>query len=360
MRKNLQKFKSFVIKNERILSAGSLVVGFVVDNLTLSRIDRLFENVTLVFYLLLSGVGIVLMGYLKQKESSSTFSKKLALVLPFIVLFSFGGLFSGFTIFYFRSGSFIANWPFMLVIIALFLGTELLKRQYEKRAFQITAFFSGSFLFFIYVLPILTGEMSSRMFIISGLFSLLFIILYLSVASIFIKKELHRISKFLVLGIGTIYVLLHILYFSGVIPPIPLSLKEGEIAHGLTRVGTEYRLTEEHKSGFFSFKKVVHIVKGETLYVFSSVFAPTKIKTNIVHDWQKFDSISGDWIHVASPSFSISGGRGDGYRGYSYFSGTSEGKWRVDVETPRGQVIGRINFQIEEGSILAPLEYINH
>jgi hypothetical protein len=46
-------------------------------------------------------------------------------------------------------------------------------------------------------------------------------------------------------------------------------------------------------------------------------------------------------------SFHITGGRQEGYRGYSFKTNVPAGKWRVFVETPRGQVLGRYEFNVE-------------
>jgi hypothetical protein len=46
-------------------------------------------------------------------------------------------------------------------------------------------------------------------------------------------------------------------------------------------------------------------------------------------------------------AFNLSGGREEGYRGYSIKSDPEPGKWRVQVKTLTGQVIGELRFKIE-------------
>lgn len=41
--------------------------------------------------------------------------------------------------------------------------------------------------------------------------------------------------------------------------------------------------------------------------------------------------------------YEVTGGRGGGYRGYTYKLNVS-GKWRVDEETEEGLLLGRIKF----------------
>ena len=69
--------------------------------------------------------------------------------------------------------------------------------------------------------------------------------------------------------------------------------------------------------------------------------------------WQYFDEGEGKWVSRDRLSFEVTGGSKTGYRGYSFKGNASTGKWRVDVETARGQVLGRILFRvlpIEEGA----------
>ncbi|MCF1193471.1 DUF2914 domain-containing protein, partial [Mangrovimonas sp. AS39] len=55
---------------------------------------------------------------------------------------------------------------------------------------------------------------------------------------------------------------------------------------------------------------------------------------------------SGKWVSGSKISFPIKGGRNEGYRGFSKKENVFSGKWRVDIETERGQVVGRVRFDI--------------
>jgi hypothetical protein len=56
------------------------------------------------------------------------------------------------------------------------------------------------------------------------------------------------------------------------------------------------------------------------------------------------------WIATDRIGFEISGGREGGYRGFTGKSGITPGKWRVEVQTERGRVLGRIDFTVIAGS----------
>ena len=95
---------------------------------------------------------------------------------------------------------------------------------------------------------------------------------------------------------------------------------------------------------------VMHVERGGSLSVYSAVFAPIQLKTNIVHIWQRYDAAAGRWRTESTVRFSIVGGREGGYRGYSIKSTPTNGRWRVNIETPEGLLIGRVAFSVTPGS----------
>ena len=128
----------------------------------------------------------------------------------------------------------------------------------------------------------------------------------------------------------------------------------------IERMGGNYKVLGEKRKWYRSLPlfppETVHLETGAPLYVFSPVFAPTDLNTTIVHDWQYFDEENNVWVSSTRTSFSIVGGRDKGYRGFSVKDNVFQGKWRVDVKTERGQVIGRIRFDIETASSPVVLE----
>src|SRR6478736_2788291 len=112
--------------------------GVTYDTLTLTRIDRLQDNLLLLIYLLLLGVLIVLTGRLgiepaPDREQLATLSPSTRWVLqsrpyyPMASQFLLGGLFSAYTIFYSRSASFTGTAVFFSLLIALLVTNEFLR-----------------------------------------------------------------------------------------------------------------------------------------------------------------------------------------------------------------------------------------
>jgi hypothetical protein len=93
----------------------------------------------------------------------------------------------------------------------------------------------------------------------------------------------------------------------------------------------------------------MHVERGEPVFVFSAVFAPIKLSTTVVHRWQRYDDVKGKWVAVQSVPYEITGGRGNGYRGYTKRTSPEPGLWRVDADTVDGRLIGRIEFIVVRG-----------
>jgi len=160
------------------------------------------------------------------------------------------------------------------------------------------------------------------------------------------KKNAYR-SLFI--SIGSVYLAFNLFYFSNVIPPIPLALKEGGIYGFVGRTEDGGYIAREQTGYFLILKKLnktFYWMPGTPVYCFSSVFAPTKINTRIYHNWMFYDDKTERWILADSLGFAINGGRDGGYRGYTFKTQVHPGKWRVDIVTERGQVLGRIKFDI--------------
>jgi len=347
--KHFQKAKDFYFKYERRIGTAALFFGFILDSLTLQRIDDLFENLIVIFYLILSGFIIFLINIYKSGESKSKTLSIVGPFLPTITQFSFGGLFSAFFIFYSRSGDFSVSWPFILILLFLLIGNEFFKEYYKRQSFQISIYFVAVYSFLIFFIPIIISSVGAIAFVISGLLSIVAIKFFVYIMDLFTKVEEERGAAFF--SVGLIFVLINVLYFTNILPPIPISLKDVGVYHLVEREEDgNYLLRSEKESWIESILpgKTIHLIRGNPLYVFSSVFAPTNISSDIVHCWQyKEDN---NWKEASCISFPIFGGANQGYRGYSVKQNLFPGEWRVNIETKRGQKIGHIKFKVEEVS----------
>lgn len=339
-------------RNERRLSSVALLVGFIIDNLTISRVPLKVVYLGLLTYLGIAAVCIIILNWLENTPARRGFKAKLHAFSLIMLQLNFGALFSGFLAFYSR-GSIAASWPFLLILLILLVGNEFLRERYARISFQITFLFIGVFTYAIFFTPIVTKSISDWVFVLSGLCSLVFIYLFIRLIRV-ISPDRFAESRFLTFGgIAFSFLAVNALYFQNLIPPLPLTLKEAAIFHAVARRanGDYVVMTEVKKwSDRFRLRERVRVrEEGSPLYFWSTVFAPTDLETTVIHNWQKWTEEQG-WVSVFETAFPIKGGRAGGYRGYSLKERVNPGLWRVEVKTARGGVIGRKSFWAEAGS----------
>ena len=212
---------------------------------------------------------------------------------------------------------------------------------------RMSAFALALLSYSILLLPVLLARMSDTIFLFSVFASLVvFTFLNRSIMRFFPSFRVQRnqlISVVLVL-----YTIVTLLYFGNLIPPIPLSLKAGDVYHNVTRSGSDYvSVTEDYSwvAGLVPGKSV-HIIRGAKLYYYNSVFAPTRLTAQITHQWQKWNEEGGKWQTISTIRFPVVGGSDGGYRGYSEKSNVGAGHYRVNIMSERGALIGRTNFEV--------------
>jgi len=150
--------RNFIQKIKHHSNTIAFIAGFIWDNLTLNRVDQWLDNLILTSYIAVSGLGIIWLSHLATRSSGGFFTTKLTDWLPLAIQFAFGGLFSGYIIFYSQSASLAASWPFLLFLVFLFVGNELFRKRYENLTFQLSVFFIFLFSYFTFSAPYLSAK----------------------------------------------------------------------------------------------------------------------------------------------------------------------------------------------------------
>ncbi len=345
----LGRARSWYKKYERPLSSLSLISGFVFDAATLKRVDLFWENFWIVVHLLGVAVCIILINRGERGEMDTKDPDRIHFWLVNALQFLFGGLLSVFLVFYFRSGALSVSWPFLLILVGAFVANESLKKNYARLVFQVAFFFVSLFSFAIFLVPVVFHTIGPTMFLASGGVSIVGLGVFLFILQRFNKEKFTRSARPILLLVLSIFLVINGLYFLKLIPPIPLSLKDADVFHSLVNNGPGNYTVLYEKQGFFGFlswSDNVHLVLGSPLYVYSAVFSPTSLNIGINHEWQWYDEAGGVWVTKSKVPLSVFGGRDGGYKTYSMKTGLLAGKWRVNIETERGEVIGRLRFNI--------------
>lgn len=382
---------------ERHLSAAAMVIGFGVDNVAFGRVDHPGPHLIFVGYLAVA-MGSIAIAHALQARRDREFAKlatlaandsgsnpagtaargsvaaphrsgavpqppgpsgattsvartetrsRLRLLLSAATQFALGGLWSGFLVFYSRSAVVAASWPFLLLLLCFLIGNEAFRRYHSRLVFASLLLFFALYSYAVFVVPVFTRSIGLVTFLASGALAGAVFLLFLRLLRK-IDRARYRQSRWkLVGGALAITAAMNAFYFSGILPPLPLALSDVGIYHEIHRSGAVYKAHGEYEPvtvqlGFA--RPVVHVAPGEKLALYSAVFAPIRMTARIAHRWQQWDAGAKVWRTRSVVSYVISGGRGQGYRGYTLKSDPAPGDWRVDIDAPDGRLIGRLSF----------------
>jgi len=342
-------FNQWIKRYERYLTAGALIFGFIFDSFTLTQIDFLYENVVIVGYLFLGMATILISALSARGKLHGALFERVGLLAPIVLQFSFGGLFSAFLVFFSRSASLLASWPFIFVLVGILIGNEFFKERYQRFSFQILVWYVALYLYIVLVLPVIVKSIGFGVFFASGVLALGIVALFIKILKKLTPSLMHELARAPYYAMLLCFVVMNALYLFNIIPPFPLALKDaGPYELVVRSEDGEYvrKHTELSWYAEWFFRDLLVIAPGGSAYFFTAIFLPSNLNTVIVHHWQRYDEVANEWIDVATPSFSMRGGRIGGYRGYTWVDSVVAGLWRVRVETPRGQLLGRETFRI--------------
>ncbi len=334
-------------KYQRVLVPGLILSGFLFDWVAFQHLEISLTFLQLGIRAALAGLAILYMeiydGNLHMPRGKA-FSY-LRFVAPLVLQFSFGSLMATAFIFYWVSGSVSVSWPIMLAFVLLVASNEVFRHYYLRVPVQVGVYAFVLFAYMTLLFPFLFHSLSASTFVLGGAVSSAIVLLMIALIY-WLSPSIRHETKRMAMSVAGVFLVMNALYFLNVIPPIPLSIREAGIYHNVQVIGGEYVLDGEDESWLDQLLpgQTVHADPDGRVYAYTAIFAPTALETRIYHRWEYFDETTNAWVTKDRLSYSIKGGRDGGYRGYSYKTNLATGKWRVVVETERGQVLGRISF----------------
>lgn len=270
----------------------------------------------------------------KPKESWKT-------RIPYLLLqFLFGSLFCALFILYFKSSSHITAIAWSVGLGALLVANEFFESVYKRFTLTWTLFGFCTILLLNFVMPYLVGSVHAFWFFSSVIVAV--------VVTYFLKRS---ISPNLgnIIPTYAVAVVIVFAYVFDVIPPVPLVKRDIQVGTNLQKFDGQYVL-EQNRAPWWMFwrqgSNTIYINSGEGVYCVSSVFAPAGLKTKLYHRWQYYDKKSG-WVTTSNIGFNLSGGRNNGFRGYTVKKNVAYGDWRVAVETENARTITVYSFDIQ-------------
>ncbi len=324
------------------------VGGLLLDILLLDRIDSMAVVGQHVLYLLV--IGTLLTLEVIDSQGKLTIPRSLQKIWSFrdeAVHFLLGALLSAFAIFYFLSASLLNTFIFFAVLVFLLVANELEGFRKIGLSIRFVMFTVCLCSFFGYLVPIFWGSVGAFPFVVSLLLSgvvLHFVCLFLEKRlgdSDFLRSHIARPAQSVLIVFFTLYIL-------QLIPPVPLSLKKIGIYHGVTKITEGYELSHEQPWWKFWRSGDQHFVAqaGDKIYCFFSLFSPTGFKDQVKVRWL-YRGADG-WSGSDAIPVKITGGRDQGFRGFTFKENYQDGDWQVRVETEDGREIGRLNFSVKK------------
>lgn len=336
-----KRAREFARRYERWFMPCMLLAGTAFDVWQFRVLDLGQQFLLMCVYL---GVvmGAMLLAAWKRAEEYPKL-RYLCLVAPLAQQFAMGGLLSTALLFYWFSGEISVTWPLVLLVAVLMISNETLRHIVVRPIVQIGVLYFSLFSLFAIWFAHIFHSLSWPVFVAGGIAS---ITMMTGLLALLVNVgEMYRDRLRMWSVIAVIFGLMNFGYFLNIIPPIPLALRDAEMAY---EIGDDYTLTlpeEVWWQKFLPGQKIV-LTPGDSLYAYAAVYAPEGLETTIVHVWQRYDTERGSWETEHTLRYGILGGREDGYRGFTAVSSLAAGKWRVSVETPTGQVLGRIGFTV--------------
>lgn len=262
---------------------------------------------------------------------------------PYLLMqFFFGGIFSALFILYFKSSGHLGTWLTTALLGALLVGNEFARDHYGRRFTTTwTLLALNGILLLNFVLPHLAGSLEARWFYLSTAAGILLTLLVRMLA----PGRPGRAWPVWAIGLG-----LMAAFRFDMIAPVPLVKRELLVGHEFRQSEGSYWLDIERAPAWQFWRDqamVVHLAAGERLYGVSAVFAPRGMSVPLEHRWE-YKTPEG-WRRMAVIRFQATGGREQGFRGYSWLQQTAPGEWRLMVGTQDGRTIDMLNFRVEQG-----------
>jgi hypothetical protein len=351
---------SFAHHYERHLSVLAMIGGYAFDSYAFGRIDHAATHAVFVGYLAVAGIAIAISHRLESRPPERQPSQRIRTILTAITQFALGCLLSGFCVFYLRSASLWASWPYLLLLAAVFVGNEFFKKYTTRFTLSVLLYFFAILSYAILVVPVLLSMIGVLPFVVASVAALTTFIFYGYILDKLAPERFDKVRWPILGGVVLIAAAVNAFYFLKVLPPLPLALADAGVYHMVTKTGTVVTAEEEVQPWtvtYFGQPAVQHVAPADRLYVYAAIFAPAGINTPVVYRWEWFDPQTRKWAPQGpGRMIRIRGGRDGGYRASSNRTGLKEGAWRVNITTQDGRQLGRIRFAVVAGAPSQPLQ----
>lgn len=333
-------------------------LGFIVDAITLpGPTSNIGLTLGLIYIVSISTIIILREGLISRYSLSggATYSKVIGM-LSVMLSFILGSLLSYVLIYYTRSSDLMVSGPLILFIIIVVIINEFIKSTSIRMMIDSLLLIIASTFYIIFAVPFVLGSIGDKVFLLSILISTIFALLHISLMHIINSRRIIREGilswlphKYYLNLLVAIPSLIGTLYFTNIIPAVPLTLSSSNVYSQVIRDASTggYKFTGQSIQSYIPFVNPIAVPDANgNLYYYSAVTAPSKLSANVNHSWQKYNTNTKSWDTLSNVSFPIYGGREGGFRGYSVKTNISKGLWRVLVNIGNRH-IGSFKFEVK-------------
>ncbi len=342
-------FSRILKESKQHITTLLFIGGFIFDLIILPEAGHAFTVWIGALYLTIVAVAIALREWVVSQNTASKTEQKLFSWLTFAIAYFSGASLSFISVYALRSAAFSVSWPFLLFLFVCIFVNEFISSHHFRFTLDVGVLLVALFFFVAFNIPLVLTVQNDMTFLISGGIAIGISLLYLYTLHFTSESAHEEAPRLYALAVG-IPMFISMLYFLNVIPAVPLSLGSSGVYHSVVRdEAGDFRAVEERDTRIFaSFRTpVYHFGKEDTgAYFFSSVNAPAKLTAPISHSWEYYDKELNKWVEKTTISFTLSGGREDGYRAYSQKENLMEGLWRVTVKVDSKRIVGRMKFYV--------------
>ncbi len=329
------------------------VVGFLFDMFILPDINDPLTRYIGVAYLGAVALLIMFREWLVSRNTASQMEQKLYSVATFGIAYFSGSALSFVFVYALRSAALSVSWPLFLILLICMIANEYVATHNYRFTLDVGVLLIATLFYTVFNIPILLKTQNDATFAIGIGVSIAISLAYIYLLKYMSETAYDEAPRAYALAIG-IPMFVGMLYFLNVLPAVPLSLKDAGVYHGIVKtVSGEYIAQGEPDSRFLTrFRTATyHLTPTDNgVYFFSAVNAPAELTAPITHVWEYYDHANKRWVESTRISFTLAGGRSDGYRAYSQKENLTEGLWRVTVKVDQSRIVGRLKFNVVKES----------
>ena len=326
-------------------------VGFLFDMIILPDIDDPISRLLGLLYIGAIAFLIMFREWVVSRNTASKTEQKLYSFSTFGIAYFSGSALSFVCVYAIRSAAFSVSWPLLVLLALCIFANEFIASHHFRFTLDVGVLLVATVFFVIFNIPVLLNVQNDTTFVISLAIASGLALLYLYLLQFTSESASEEAPRLYALGVG-IPMFIGMLYFLNVIPAVPLSLKDTGVYHSIVRdeQGNFLARKEEDTRFFKSLRTATYNLteSDNGVYFFSSVDAPAKLSAPISHVWEYYDDTKNTWVQSTVISFTLAGGRNDGYRAYSQKENITEGLWRVTVKVDEKRIVGRARFLIKK------------